>query len=70
MLYNTDDTRIEALKPLIPPAILIEEIPVTEEMTELVAQSRIAAEKIIKGEDDRLLVIIGPCSIRNMAKSF
>jgi 3-deoxy-7-phosphoheptulonate synthase len=66
MYYNTDDNRIEALKPLISPAILMEELPTTEAMTEIVAGSRIAAEKIIRGEDDRLLAIVGPCSIHDV----
>lgn len=60
-----DDLRIDSLRPLISPAILMEDLPVTEEASNLIANSRLAAERIIRGEDDRLLVITGPCSIHD-----
>lgn len=63
MLFNTDDLRIQSLHPLVSPAILMEEIPLTDEASATVTQGRSHAEKIINGQDDRLLVIVGPCSI-------
>jgi 3-deoxy-7-phosphoheptulonate synthase len=66
MPYTTDDVRIEALKPLIPPAILQEEIPLNDHDRKFVAQSRKACGGIIEGTDDRLLVIVGPCSIHDV----
>ncbi|MEM7541962.1 MAG: 3-deoxy-7-phosphoheptulonate synthase [Pseudomonadota bacterium] len=65
MLQTTDDVRIENLRPLLPPAILIEEIPVTEQASNVVANARRATDSIIKGSDDRLLVVCGPCSIHD-----
>ena len=62
----TDDLRIEKLRPLIPPAILIEEIPLSEAGSKLVADSRIAVRNVMDGRDDRLMVVIGPCSIHDV----
>ncbi|WP_437970301.1 3-deoxy-7-phosphoheptulonate synthase [Sorangium sp. So ce260] len=65
MYYSTDDLRIAGLRPLIPPAILIEEIPVSPAASETVAFTRKAAERVISGEDDRIIVVVGPCSIHD-----
>ena len=65
MFQTTDDLRIRGLRPLIPPAILMEELPVTEAASEVVAGTRQQAERIVSGEDDRLLVVAGPCSIHD-----
>jgi 3-deoxy-7-phosphoheptulonate synthase len=65
MFHQTDDLRIEGLRPLIPPAILMEELPVSEEASTLVWRSREEVERIVAGEDDRLLVVVGPCSVHD-----
>ena len=65
MSQLTDDLRIAELRPLLAPAILMEELPVTEQVSGLVARTRTAAGNIIRGDDDRLLVIVGPCSIHD-----
>ena len=65
MRYQTDDVRIQSLRPLLPPAILMEEIPVSEEGTAVVSAARLAAARILHGHDDRLLVVVGPCSIHD-----
>ena len=65
MIKDTDDLRIKSLHPLLPPAILMEELPITEQASEVVSEGRRAAEKIVRGEDDRILVIVGPCSIHD-----
>src|SRR3954466_1566014 len=62
---TTDDLRIESLRPLIPPAILMEELPVTDADTELIAEARRDVARIVTGEDDRVVVVVGPCSIHD-----
>ncbi|MSQ66986.1 MAG: 3-deoxy-7-phosphoheptulonate synthase [Gammaproteobacteria bacterium] len=65
MFQVTDDARIVGYRPLIPPAILLEEIALTERASQTIAQARRAAERIIQAADDRLLVVVGPCSIHD-----
>src|SRR5882672_1984645 len=67
MAVLTDDVRIDTLKPLLPPAILMEEIPLSEEASRRVAGSRTEVANILDGkaEDDRLVVVVGPCSIHD-----
>jgi len=66
MNQTTDDLRIQELRPLIPPIILVdEELPITEKATDTVTAARRQIADIISGRDDRLLVIVGPCSIHD-----
>jgi 3-deoxy-7-phosphoheptulonate synthase len=65
MLKITDDLRISSLIPLITPEELVAHLPLTEEASEVVTQARNEAKAIIKGDDQRLLVIVGPCSIHD-----
>ena len=65
MFHLTDDLRIAQLRPLIPPAILMEELPITEKISTVIAAARKDAAAIVRGEDDRLLVVVGPCSIHD-----
>ena len=65
MFQATDDIRIAQLRPLIPPAILMEELPISESATNTVVSARNEATRIVRGDDDRLLVIAGPCSIHD-----
>jgi len=65
MFHQTDDLRIAGLRPLIPPAILFEELPITERASAVVADAREEATRIVRGSDDRLLVVVGPCSIHD-----
>jgi 3-deoxy-7-phosphoheptulonate synthase len=60
-----DDTRIGAVRPLITPALLQEWLPIPEDAQALVEQSRKAISRILHGQDDRLLAIVGPCSIHD-----
>ena len=60
-----DDTRIEAVRPLITPALLMEKWPGSEATLALVERSREAIARILRGHDDRLLVVVGPCSIHD-----
>jgi len=65
MLQRTDDLRITETRPLIPPAILIEEIPVSETASNVIAETRRAVADVIAGRDPRFVVIAGPCSIHD-----
>jgi 3-deoxy-7-phosphoheptulonate synthase len=66
MLHATDDLRIERIRPLIPPAILMENLPLSEAASTTVADGRAAITKVLRGQDDRLVVIVGPCSIHDV----
>jgi 3-deoxy-7-phosphoheptulonate synthase len=65
MSATTDDVRIESLRPLISPAILMEELPVGEGETKLISDARQEVARIVTGEDDRLVIVVGPCSIHD-----
>ena len=65
-LSALDDTRIKRIRPIIPPQILIEDYPVTIEAAETISSARLQAEAITKGEDDRLIVVVGPCSVHDV----
>ena len=64
-MLRTDDLRIREMKELTPPSHLIREFPCSERAAETVAESRIALHRILHGQDDRLMVVIGPCSIHD-----
>lgn len=66
MSYQNDDLRIKEIKELLPPVALLEKFPATENAAKTVSQARSAIHKILHGGDDRLLVIIGPCSIHDV----
>lgn len=63
--HRTDDLRITGLRPLISPAVLAYYLPPTETASEVVAAARAQADAILRGVDDRLLVVVGPCSIHD-----
>ncbi|WP_153101284.1 3-deoxy-7-phosphoheptulonate synthase AroG [Paraburkholderia hayleyella] len=63
--HNTDDVRIRELKELTPPAHLIREFACNEAISNLIFHSREAMHRILHGMEDRLIVIIGPCSIHD-----
>jgi len=67
MTPATDDTRISQLRPLISAAILLEELPISPAGERLVTEAREAVTKVLRGDDDRLVVIVGPCSIHDVA---
>ncbi|KAL7424440.1 hypothetical protein Q5752_000123 [Cryptotrichosporon argae] len=60
-----DDRRVKCVRPLIPPQILLEELPLTLRGAQTVLDGRRQVEAVIKGDDDRLLVIVGPCSVHD-----
>jgi len=62
---DVEDTRIGDVRPLIPPACLAEDIPLSAKARETVLAARAACSAAIEGTDDRLVVIVGPCSIHD-----
>lgn len=65
MNYQNDDLRIRDIKELLPPVALLEKFPATDNAARTVARARDAIHQILQCEDDRLLVVIGPCSIHD-----
>ncbi|HVL10060.1 MAG TPA: 3-deoxy-7-phosphoheptulonate synthase, partial [Burkholderiaceae bacterium] len=65
MPKNTDDLRIRELKELQPPAHLIREFKCSENASNVIYDARQAMHRILHGMDDRLIVIVGPCSIHD-----
>src|SRR5471032_3515647 len=63
--HNTDDVRIRELKELTPPAHLIREFACAEPVSNLIYNSRQSMHRILHGMEDRLIVIVGPCSIHD-----
>src|SRR5688500_20118329 len=59
------DLRVEGYRPLIPPAIMLEELPLSEAGSRTVASARDELVRILDREDDRLLVVVGPCSVHD-----
>jgi 3-deoxy-7-phosphoheptulonate synthase len=61
-----DDVRIARLRPVLPPAILIEQLPLSASAEAFVFGARREVAAILQGRDDRLLVVVGPCSIHDV----
>src|SRR3989454_4503155 len=64
---KTRDLHVESIRPLLPPAILLEELPLSELGSLVVGRAREEVIRVLTGEDDRLLVVVGPCSIHDPA---
>lgn len=65
MSHNTDDLRIREIKELSPPSHIMRELAGTSEVSDTIHASRRAVHNVLHNEDDRLVVVIGPCSIHN-----
>ena len=65
MKYQTDDVRITGMEEVIAPASLIDEMPISSKASQLIFSTRQQISDILAGDDSRLLVIIGPCSIHD-----
>lgn len=65
MKHEIDDVRIKEIKELTPPSHVLREFPATDEAALTAFESRQAIHRILHGADDRLLVVIGPCSIHD-----
>jgi len=66
MPYKTDDVRIKGIHELAPPSHLIREFPVTDQAATTVYTARQAMHRVLHGMEDRLVVVIGPCSIHDV----
>jgi len=66
MQYRTDDVRIREIKELVPPSHVLREFPVSEKAARTTYDARQAIHRILHGADDRLLVVMGPCSIHDV----
>jgi len=64
-MLRTDDLRIREMKELLPPSHLIREFACSEVASDTVGHSRSTLHRILHGQDDRLMVVIGPCSIHD-----
>jgi len=64
-MTRTDDLRISATKPLISPAVLGYYQPLPDAVAEMVSRTRKEAGEILRGKNDRLLIVVGPCSIHD-----
>jgi 3-deoxy-7-phosphoheptulonate synthase len=62
---NTDDVRIREIKELVPPAHVFREYPLSSRAAQTTYDARQAIHRVLHGADDRLLVVIGPCSIHD-----
>ncbi len=62
----TANVRIRSLEPLVPPARLIATLPLSAAATDTVLVGRRAVEQVLTGDDDRLLAVVGPCSIHDV----
>ncbi len=65
MTIKTDDTRIRGLTDIAPPSHLLREFPCSDRAAQVTASSRESSHNILQGTDDRLIVVIGPCSIHD-----
>ena len=65
MMHETDDLRIASIKAVTPPREICEEIPITEAAAETTYLTRRAISGLLNQDDDRLLVVTGPCSIHD-----
>ena len=65
-MYQTDDLRIKNIRELLPPVALLEKYPITANAAATTQRSRNAIHQMLSGEDRRLLVVIGPCSIHDI----
>lgn len=65
MKYQTEDVRILEMREVLPPEQLYQEYPITDQASKTVFDTRNSIHNLLMGEDDRLFVIIGPCSIHD-----
>ena len=64
-----DDTRIAAVRALVSPAVMLEDLPVTAAIETVVETTRQAIGRVLHGRDDRLVAVVGPCSIHDHAQA-
>ncbi|ADD43013.1 3-deoxy-7-phosphoheptulonate synthase [Stackebrandtia nassauensis] len=62
---QTNDLRVLGFQPLVPPSVLRDELPLGSDRAALVQRGREAVKQVLDGDDDRLLLVIGPCSVHD-----
>ena len=62
---KTRDLRVNSIRPLEPPAILLEQLPLSRKAATTVRRAREEVVRVLNGEDDRLIVVVGPCSVHD-----
>ena len=65
MKFNTDNLRITSSAPIVAPNVLMEKFPLSEKGSLAIFQARESIKNILEGRDNRLMVIVGPCSIHD-----
>ena len=63
--HNTDDIRIDEIRQLLPPSLLLTELPILESSAQLINSTRSDIDNVLNGLSDKLLVVVGPCSIHD-----
>ncbi|MBI2395768.1 MAG: 3-deoxy-7-phosphoheptulonate synthase [Deltaproteobacteria bacterium] len=66
MFHVTDDLRVRRLRPVVPPAVVVDDNPLGDDAEAFVQESRRAIERVVRGEDRRLVAVVGPCSIHDV----
>lgn len=66
-MRNTHQIHVRSFDPLVPPSVMAERFPMTRSANATVVEARDAIMRILNGEDDRLMVVVGPCSIHDEA---
>src|SRR5215510_125157 len=66
MQYRTDDLRVLGIRELVQPVDVLREYPLSEKAAKTTYETRQAIHRILHGADDRILVVIGPCSIHDV----
>jgi len=69
-MYQTQDLHVVETRPLVSPALLHHEFPMTDEAAAVVAEARDRIRHILYNEDRRLLVIVGPCSVHDIDAAY
>ena len=64
-MTRVDDVRIGAVRPLISPALLLHELPMSQSEQAMVERARVELAEVLAGRDDRLIAVVGPCSIHD-----
>ena len=69
-MKRTEDLRVKGYRPLMTPAALTSELPITETVNRTVVNGRESIQNILAGQDRRMMVIVGPCSIHDKKAAF
>jgi len=64
-MAHTSDTRVLGYEPLLVPAALLDELPLADGLAQTVERARAEVRSVLEGTDDRLLVVVGPCSVHD-----